>query len=292
MRKAIAMIAGSIVSVQLGSSIAKSLFPDAGPIGMVWLRVTAAALILTVVARPRLRGHTQRDWFVLGQYAVALIAMNVTFYQAIARIPVGLAVTIEFLGPLAVAIVKSRGAKDLIWVGLAAAGVVLLGGSPGSLTWAGVGFALAAAACWGAYILIAPHVGARWSGAQPVALANIAGSVVLIAPALILHGAVFTRPWVWIAGLALGLLSSVLPYGLELAALRTLDQRVFSIMMSVEPAVAALWALIILGEKLSPTDLVAMGCVIAASVGITWTTSRQRYRARQVKTTDAEGAEP
>lgn len=279
MRKAIAMTLAATLSVQLGSAVAKGLFPLAGPLAIVWLRITTAAVILTVVTRPGWRGHGRRDWLVLGGYALALIGMNITFYQAIARIPVGLAVTIEFLGPMTVAVVKNRGVRDLIWVGLAAIGVALLGGAPQSLTLAGVGWALASAACWGAYILISPPVGARWKGAQPVAWATIAGSLVLLGPTLATSAPVLANPMVWLVGAGVGLLSSVLPYGLELAALRTLDQAVFSIMMSIEPAVAAAWAWLLLREHLSATDLVAMACVITASVGITWSTARRTRRA-------------
>ena len=270
------MTVGAIVSVQLGSGIAKYLFPVAGPLAMAWLRVTTAAVIMTVVARPRLGGHSRRDWLVLLGYAAALVTMNVSFYQAISHIPIGLAVTIEFLGPLSVAIAKSRGVRDLVWVGLSAVGVAVLGGVPGSLNWTGVGFALIAAACWAGYILLVPLVGTRWGNAQPVAWANIFGCLTLIVPVLITHGAVFTQPGIWAAGLGLGLLGSVFPYALELAALRTLDQRVFSILMSLEPAMGALSALLILGERLSWTDLIAMGCIMAASVGITWTTGRSK----------------
>ena len=272
------MTLGSIVSVQFGSAFAKYLFPIAGPLAMVWLRVTMAGLLLLLVVRPRLKGHTRKDWLLLLGYSVALVTMNATFYQAIARIPVGLAVTIEFLGPLGVALYRSRGIRDSAWVGLAGAGVALLGWSPGSLTWAGVGFALLAAMCWAAYILVTPHVGHRWPGAQPVVCANILGAVVLLVPVLSLYGNVLGDPWVWVGGIGVGLLSSVIPYALELAALRTLDQRIFSIMMSLEPAMAALTALIILGERLTPTDMAAMACVIAASVGITWTAGRNANR--------------
>jgi len=270
------MTLGAIVSVQIGSAFAKSLFPVAGPLAMAWLRVTTGAVIMAVVARPRIQGHSRRDWLVLLGYATTLVTMNVSFYQAISHIPVGLAVTIEFLGPLGVAIAKSRGVRDLVWAGLAAAGVALLGGVPGSLNWAGVGFALLAGGCWAAYILLVPHVGRRWGGAQPVAWANIFGCVALVVPVLTLHGAVFAQPWVWAAGFGLGLLGSVFPYALELAALQRLDQRVFSVLMSLEPAMGALAALVILGERLAVTDLVAMGCVIAASVGVTLTAGSAR----------------
>ncbi|MDR0783523.1 MAG: EamA family transporter [Propionibacteriaceae bacterium] len=278
MRKAIVMTLAAIVSVQLGSAFAKDLFPVAGPLAMVWIRVTTGAILLLLFVRPKLRGRPRSDWGSLLWYAVSLVGMNIAFYQAMARIPIGLAVTIEFLGPLGVAIAKSRGARDLIWVGLAGAGVAMLGWSPGSLTWSGVGFALLAAAGWASYILAAPNVGRSWPGVQPVALANLLGAVVLIGPVVGLYHHVLINPWVWVIGLGVGLLSSVIPYWLELAALRTLDQRIFSILMSIEPAMGALSALIILGERLSPTDLIAMACVIAASVGVTYTAGRAAKR--------------
>ena len=270
------MTLGAIVSVQFGSAIAKGVFPMAGALTMAWLRLTMGALLLAVIVRPRLRGHSREDWLVLLGYTAALVTMNITFYQAMERIPIGLAVTIEFLGPLAVAVAKSRGVRDLLWVVLAAAGVSMLGVSPGSLNWAGVGFALTAATCWAGYILFSPPVGRRWPGAQPVALANIAGSLALLVPVLSRHVEVLAHPWIWLAGLGVGLLSSALPFVLELNALRTIDQRVFSILMSIEPAMGAMAALVILGERLSLTDLAAMACVIAASVGVTWTAGRDR----------------
>ena len=190
------MILGSTISVQVGSAFAKELFPTTGPLAMVWLRLTMGALILVIAVRPKLKGHTRSDWLVLLGYAAVLVTMNATFYQAVARIPLGLAVTIEFLGPLTVAIVRSRGLRDLLWVGLAALGVVILGGSPTYLTWAGVGFALAAAACWAVYILLAQSAGRRWKGAEPVAVGNVVGAVVLATPALVLHWQVFTHWWV------------------------------------------------------------------------------------------------
>ncbi|MDR0283978.1 MAG: EamA family transporter [Propionibacteriaceae bacterium] len=276
MRKAILLVLGAIVSVQFGSAIAKSLFPLAGPLALVWLRVTAAGLIMLAVVRPRPRRRTRADWATLAWYSVSLITMNVTFYQAISHIPVGLTVTLEFLGPLGVAVYRSRGARDLIWVGLAGAGVAVLGWSPGSLNWPGVILALVAGACWASYILAAPHVGRHWPGAEPVAWANLLGGVALVVPVLTLASTGLTNPWFWVGGLGLGLLSSVIPYGLELSALRTLDQRIFSIMMSIEPAMAACTALLILGERLTATEVLAMACIIAASAGITWTASHPK----------------
>jgi inner membrane transporter RhtA len=263
------MVIIAMASIQFSASFAKGLFDTTGPLTMSWLRLTTAGLILTLVARPRPRGHSRRDWLTLVGYSGSLVGMNVAIYQAMARIPVGMAVTIEFLGPLAVAVVKGRGRGDYLWAGLAALGVLLLGWSPTALTWAGVGFALIAASCWAAYILIGPATGRRWHGVEAIAYANVAGAALLLIPVVTRHGDVLLEPWVWAAGLGVGLLNSVIPYSLELQALRRMEQRVFSILMSVEPAIAALAALLILSERLTAVDLIAMGCVVAASIGVT-----------------------
>ncbi|MDR1213181.1 MAG: EamA family transporter [Propionibacteriaceae bacterium] len=277
-RVAIGLVLGGIATVQLGAVFAKSLFEAAGPLTMAWLRLTTAGLVLLLIARPRLRGHSRRDWLVLLGYSVSLAGMNVTFYQSMARIPVGMAVTIEFLGPLAVALATGRRFRELAWALVAALGVALLGWSPGSLTWAGVGFALLAGAGWACYILIGPATGRRWPGVDAVAWANLAGSAVLLTPVLISHGEVLSRPGIWLAGLGVGLLNSVIPYSLEIQALRSLEKHIFSILMSLEPAMAALAAWLVLQERLSGSDLAAMVCVVAASAGVTWSARRDRRR--------------
>jgi len=274
------MVLGSIVSVQIGAAFAKSAFTLTSPLAMSWLRITCAGLILLISARPDFRHKTAPAWRALAGYSLALITMNIAIYQAMARIPLGLAVTIEFLGPLTVGILTRRGWRDLIWVGLAAIGVALLGVSPGSLTWAGVGFALLAGAAWGAYILVTPSVGRHWHGAEPVTVANLTGAVVLAIPVLLLDHATLGNWHLWALAAAVGLLSSVIPYVLELGALRHLERQVFSVLMSLEPAVAALTALIILGEQLTWLEWLAMGCVIAASVGITRSTGYGASRDR------------
>ncbi len=266
---AVWLVLGSITTVQIGAAIAKHLFGLATPTGIVWLRLTTAAIVLLIWARPRLRGRTRKDWlFVLG-YAIALAGMNWSIYQAFSRIPVGLAVTLEFLGPLTVALVTSRGVREIIWALLAAAGVALLGFSPTALSWSGIGFALLAGTGWALYIVIAPHLGRRWDGISGLAVAHGFGAVVFAIPAILTDGSALATPTVLGLGLLVGLLSSVIPYSLELQALRSLPTRVFSILMSLEPAVAALAAFIILREGLSLVDLAAMACVVAASVGIT-----------------------
>ena len=263
------LVLGSITTVQVGAAIAKHLFGLATPTGIVWLRLATAAVILLLWSRPRLRGRTRKDWLLVTGYAVALAGMNWSIYQAFSRIPVGLAVTLEFLGPLAVALVTSRGVREIVWALLAATGVALLGFSPTSLSWAGVGFALLAGTGWAAYIVISPHLGRRWDGIGGLAVAHGFGAVALAVPAILLNGAALANPTVIGLGLLVGLLSSVIPYSLELQALRTLPTRVFSILMSLEPAFAAMAAFLILGERLGLVDLMAMACVVAASVGIT-----------------------
>jgi inner membrane transporter RhtA len=281
------MVLASIAIIQVAASFAKSLFETTGPLTMAWLRLTTAGVILVLVARPRPRGHGRRDWLVLLGYAASLVAMNVSIYQAMARIPLGMAVTIEFLGPLAVAVATGRGRRDWLWAALAALGVALLGWSPGSLNLPGVAFSLAAAAGWAAYILIGPATGRRWAGVEAIAYANVAGAVLLVGPVLLRHGEVLRLPWVWAAGVGIGLLNSVIPYSLELQALRRLEKRIFSILMSLEPAMAALAGLLILGERLTAVDLVAMACVVAASVGVTWRPPASGPAARPAERPDA-----
>lgn len=266
---AVWLVLGSIATVQIGAAIAKHLFGDLTPTGVVWLRLVSAAVVLLAITRPRLRGRTSKDWLLVVVYAFALAGMNWCIYQSFSRIPVGLAVTLEFLGPLAVALVTSRGVREVAWALLAGVGVVLLGFSPTSLSWAGVGFALLAGVGWAGYIVVSPHLGRRWNGISGLAVAHGIGALLFAAPALIANGSSYLHPTVLGLGVLIGILSSVIPYSLELQALRTLPTRVFSILMSLEPAFAALAAFVILRETLSLVDLAAMACVVAASVGIT-----------------------
>ena len=270
---AVWLVIAGIVSVQVGAAIAKGLFDLVPPTAMVWLRLITSAVILLLVARPRLTGHSGRDWLIALGFGVSLLVMNWAIYQSFARIPLGIAVTIEFLGPLTVAVIGSRRLTDLLWVALAGMGVALLGLSRATLTLAGVGFALLAALGWAFYILLSAQTGRRWPGISGIAIASMVGAIVLAPPAIVEAGSQMLNPTILALGFAIGLLSSVIPYSFELIALRRIPPRVFSILMSLEPAAAALAAMIVLGEFLSLVQWLAMGCVVLASIGATRTSS-------------------
>jgi inner membrane transporter RhtA len=202
-------------------------------------------------------------------FGLALGLMNWSIYQSFARIPIGLAVTIEFVGPLTLAVLGSRRVRDLLWVGLAGAGVLLLGLQPADLTWAGVGFALLAGAMWASYILMSARTGARWPGIDGLALASLVAMLIMTPATMGRYAGELVDGHVLLFGALVGLLSSVVPYTCELVALRSIGPATFSILMSLEPAAAALAGLIVLQELLSPVQLVAMGCVVLASIGAT-----------------------
>lgn len=266
---AVWLVLGGVISVQFGAAIAKDLFAVVPPTAMVWLRLTTSAVILMAVARPGLCNHSRRDWLVAAGFGLSLATMNWAIYQAFARIPLGVAVAVEFLGPLTVAVVGSRRARDLVWVGLAGLGVAFLGISRTHLDLPGVAFALLAGAAWAGYILLSAETGRRWPGLSGLAVASVVGVVLLAVPAVAGAGRALTEPRVLLLGLAVGLLSSVIPYSLELTALRRITPRVFGVLMSLEPAAAALAAILVLGEFLSPGQWLAVGCIVVASIGAT-----------------------
>jgi inner membrane transporter RhtA len=258
-----------IGTVQLGAAIAKNVFDDAAPMTLVWLRLATSAVLLTVMVRPTLRGRTREDWRVAITFGVVLGTMNWSIYESFARIPLGIAVTIEFLGPLGLAVVSSRRARDLAWVALAGAGVALLGVERGDLTLAGVAFALLAGASWAAYILLSVSTGRRWPGLDGLTVASVVATV-LMAPLLAsFSGRGIGDPHVILLGALVGLLSSVIPYSFELIALRSIRPSVFGILMSLDPAAAALAGIVVVHEYLSTLQWLAVVCVIAASVGAT-----------------------
>lgn len=269
------LVVGAIVSVQVGAAFAKSLFELAPPTAIAWLRMVVAAVVLMVVARPRLTGRSWAEWRVVIGYGIALATMNWAIYMSFARIPLGLAVTIEFLGPLTLALLGSRRLLDLVWVALAGIGVALLGVFPVTVDWIGVGFALLAGAGWAIYIVLGRRTGVSWSGVTGVSMGAMIGALVFLIPGILTGGEALLQPKVLLLGAAVGILSSVIPYGLEMVALRSISPGVFGILMSLEPAAAALAALLILGEQLSPVEIIAMACVIVASAGATRTLGRQ-----------------
>jgi len=272
---AVWLVLGGIVSVQFGAAIAKDLFGVIPPTAMVWLRLATSAVVFLALVRPSLRHHSRADWAVALAFGVSLLTMNWAIYQSFARIPLGIAVTIEFLGPLAVAVAGSRRRSDLLWVGLAALGVGLLGVARVRLDLVGVLFALLAGLGWACYILLSARTGRHWPGVSGLAVASLVGAVVLAPPAILEAGPGLLSPRVLVLGLAVGLLSSVIPYSLELTALRRMPPRVFGILMSLEPAVAAMAALVLLAEVLSPVQWLAMACVVVASVGSARTAGEQ-----------------
>ena len=263
-----ALVVAAAVSPQIGAVIAVSLFEELGPAGTAFLRLAIAALILWAIWRPRVAGRPAADLRLAAAFGVAMGLMNWSFYEAIARIPLAVAVTIEFAGPLTVAVIGSRRLLDGLWVALAAVGIVLLvGPGGGSLDPVGVGFALVTAACWAAYIYLSKRVGAAFPGGSGLAIAMAVGALVVL-PAGLLHATgAFARPDLLGSALVVAIASSVLPYSLEIEALRRLPESVFGVLMSLDPAIAAIAGFLVLHQALGVRDIVAIVMVIVASAG-------------------------
>ena len=264
----VGLVVLGVFTAQIGGAYAVELFDELGPAGAAFGRLAFAAVILVAIWRPRVRGRPRADLRVAVAFGLALGAMNFCIYQAMDRIPLGVAVTFEFLGPLGVAVVGSRRALDLLWVVLAAAGIALLadyGG--GSLDAVGVAFALAAGALWAAYIVLSQRTGTLFGGGSGLAVAMVAGAVLVAPFGIAGAGTELLRPDLLAALLAVALASSVLPYSFDLEALRRLPTRVFGVLMSLEPAVAALAGLVVLGQGLAARDWLAIGLVVIASAG-------------------------
>jgi inner membrane transporter RhtA len=247
-----ALVLLGIVSVQLGSALAKNLFDAVGSLGTVALRLLFAAVVLILFWRPSLQ-LDRHAWRIVLAYGVILGLMNLSFYLSLARLPLGIAVTIEFLGPIAVA----------------AGGVVLLMEGGGDLDPLGVLLALAAGTFWGIYILLGAALGRHTTEGNGLALGMVVAALVVVPIGLVESGTALLQPWVLVAGLGVALLSSVIPYTVDLEALRKIPPRVFGILMSLEPAMAALIGLIVLGEALHVTQWIAVLCVVVASAGAT-----------------------
>lgn len=261
----------AIISVQIGAAFAKSLFATIGPSGTVFLRIGFGALIFLLFWRPRVRGYSRSDYLLLVLFGLAIACMNAAFYAAIARIPLGIAVTLEFVGPLSVSVFASRKRRDFLWAGLAAAGVVLLAPFGNStLDPLGVGLALFAGGCWGGYILLNVRVGRAFAGGTGLALSMGVAALIMLPLGVWSGGAALLNPKVLLLGVGVAVLSTVIPFSLELEALRRLPARVFGILMSLEPAVASLVGFVVLRETSSIRALIALGLIVIASGGVSF----------------------
>ncbi|MER7808785.1 EamA family transporter [Streptomyces sp900116325] len=264
----VALVVAGGLSVQFGSAVAALLMPRAGALGVVTLRLVVAAVVLLVVCRPKLRGHSRADWGTVVAFGIAMGAMNMLFYQALDRIPLGAAVTLEVLGPLALSVIASRRLVNLVWAGLALGGVFLLGGGGfDRLDPLGAAFALGAGAMWATYIVFSARTGRRFPQADGLALAMVVAAVLSLPLGILESGAKLAVPSTLAMGAAVALMSSVLPYTLELMALRRLPAHTFAVLMSLEPAIAATAGFLILDQALTATDALAIALVIGASMG-------------------------
>jgi inner membrane transporter RhtA len=264
----LALVLVAMVSIQFGAAFATTVFDEAGAAGVALLRLGFAALLMLAIWRPRLSEHEPADLRLAAVFGLCLGFMNYTFYEALDRIPLGVAVTLEFAGPLGVAVVASRRRLDLLWTVLAGAGILLLARPGGDIDVAGALLALTAGAFWAAYIVLGARAGQRFRGADGLAIAMCVAALVPLGPGLAVGGSDLLKPEVLAVGLAVAVLSSVLPYTLEMEALRRLPKNVFGVLMSLEPALAAIAGLLVLSQDLDAVEVVAIGLVVAASAGV------------------------
>ena len=277
-----ALVLISIASTQLGSAFAKTIIQELGATTTVLLRVGLGAIVLLLLQRPQLKGYTRANYSLLILFGLGMAAMNLSFYAAIDRIPLGVAVTLEFVGPLGVACANSRRLLDLLWVFLAGVGIFLLAPVKGSTLdpW-GVCFALLAAFFWGTYILFSARVGVVFAKMRGIALmtaALTAGALGLLPLSLLSGGLTKLEPRFLVAGLCVAILSSAIPYTFELEALKKLPIRVFGVLMSLEPAIATLLGFIILREQLEPRAIAAVSLITLASIGTATFDKRSRAK--------------
>lgn len=272
---AVLLVVTGLACQEIGASLAVLLFPQVGPLGMVMLRLVFSAMILLAIARPSLRGRSRSDWTGVLLFGLVLAVMNGLFYLALERLPLGVTVTIEVLGPLTLSIIASRRASAWLWAGLALAGVVALGGGGWDrLDPLGVLFALGAAASWAGYILASARVGRAFAKLDGLALAMVAGALLALPFGIVDAGAALLRVDLIAIGAAVAVLSSTIPYALELIALRRLPAAAFAILMSLAPATAAVAGFVLLGQRLSWLEIVGIGLVIAASIGAVRSSAR------------------
>jgi inner membrane transporter RhtA len=271
-RSGVVLAAGAVlvgsVAVEVGAALAVSIFPRTGPLGIVALRLFFAAAILMIGFRPSFRGRTRADWLTVVGFGLVLASMNVLFYLALDRLPLGATVTIEYLGPLILSVVISRRASAWLWAVLALGGVALLSrGGFDHLDPLGILLALGAGTCWVGYILFTARVGRRFGSLDGLAFAMAIGAVATLPLGIAAAGPVLLDPLVLLIGLGVALLSSAIPYGLEMLALRRLPAATFSILLSLAPALAAIAGLVILHQPLTILDAVAIALVVVASMG-------------------------
>ncbi|WP_208298657.1 EamA family transporter [Streptomyces liangshanensis] len=276
----VALVIGGGVSVQFGAAIAVLLMPRTGALGVVSLRLALAAVVLLAFCRPRLRGHSRADWGTVLVFGTVLAAMNGLFYQSVDRIPLGAAVTLEVLGPLTLSVIVSRRWVNVLWAGLALGGVLLLsGGGFDRLDPLGAAFALSAGAMWAAYIVFSARTGRRFPQADGLALAMGVGALIALPFGIVESGSKLIVPSTLGLALAVAVMSSVLPYTLELLALRRMPSSTFAILMSLEPAIAASAGFLLLNQALSTAEALAIALVIVASMGAVRTQVGRRDRA-------------
>ncbi|MCX4526490.1 MULTISPECIES: DMT family transporter [unclassified Streptomyces] len=288
----VALVISAGISVQFGAALAVMVMPRVGAAGVVTLRLAAAAVVLLLLCRPRLRGYSRSDWTTVVWFGVTMAGMNGLFYQAIDRIPLGPAVTLEVLGPLALSVVVSRRLVNLLWAGLALAGVVLLsthGGGFGGLDPLGAAFALGAGVMWAAYIVFSARTGRRFPQADGLALAMAVAAVLSLPLGAVEAGSELLAPGTLALGAGVAVLSSVLPYTLELLALRRLPAPTFAVLMSLEPAIAASAGFLVLHQAMSALDALAIALVIAASMGAVRSQTRTRTATRTRERSAAVG---
>ena len=266
--RAVLLVLAAATSVQAGASVAKSLFATLGPPGVVWLRLLFGSVALWAVGRPDLRTHPWRELRLVVALGVVLVSMNMAFYESIVRLPLGIAVTVEFLGPLAVATIGSRRRLDLVWVVLAGVGVALLAEGGGTGVHA-LGLLLAALAgfFWALYITLSVPVGRLFPGSSGLAPAMLIGTLLITPWGIISAGPSLRDPQLVGAAAGVGLLSSALPWSLELEALRRLPTNVFGVVLALEPAIAALMGSLLLDQRLAARAWVAIALVVVASAG-------------------------
>ncbi|MFE2926917.1 EamA family transporter [Streptomyces goshikiensis] len=277
----VALVVSAGISVQFGAALAVMVMPRVGAAGVVTLRLAAAAVVLLLICRPKVRGYSRSDWTTVVWFGVTMAGMNGLFYQAIDRIPLGPAVTLEVLGPLALSVAVSRRLVNLLWAGLALAGVVLLsthgGGGFGGLDPLGAALALGAGGMWAAYIVFSARTGRRFPQADGLALAMAVAALLSLPLGVIEAGSDLLLPGTLALGVGVAVLSSVLPYTLELLALRRLPAPTFAILMSLEPAIAAAAGFLVLHQAMSGLDALAIALVIAASMGAVRSQTRRRH---------------